>query len=257
MEQTKLFKALATAAFGAAILTAGSSAFAQSAVLKLTGTITPPSCTPTLTGGGTVDYGTVSAKNGATTVLPEKKTTLQINCTAPSLIGYKVTDNRANTDAGMQSNFLMNAFQAVFSIAGASGGIFGWHDQIFGLGQTASKKNIGGYSIKLAGNPTVDGSNWLKVNTYNATKEIPVIGGLLPDVWMFNVISPTYISKGAIYAAGGLGLQSVLGLSYPLSGKTFSFPLAINAMLDSSNNIGGSADGIKIDGQATFDLVYL
>nr|WP_254224454.1 DUF1120 domain-containing protein [Burkholderia multivorans] len=69
-------------------------AFAQSsAVLKVTGTIVPPACTPTFEGGSTIDFGQVSARAEFSKV-GEKKTSLRIACTAPSFIAFKVTDNR-------------------------------------------------------------------------------------------------------------------------------------------------------------------
>jgi hypothetical protein len=251
MQQTKLLRALASIALGSALLASGSSAMAASAVLKLQGNITPPSCTPTFTGGGIIDYGTVALKGGEHTSLPEKKTTLQIACTSPTMVAYKVTDDRNNSASAMSTNFLTFLGQAP-----GSGGLFA-KDQVYGLGKNGTK-NIGGYSLRLEGLPTVDGAWFGKVNAYNLTKEIPVIGNILPDAWIYNVISKTFITKGTLYTAGNvLQLGAILGIAPPVAGKNFSFPITIKAELGTASDVGNAADAIKIDGQATFSVVYL
>lgn len=67
------------------------SAFAANptAVLKVKGTLTNAACTPTLSNGGTVDYGTINLGNlSATAVnqLGQKNIDLTINCTAATKV---------------------------------------------------------------------------------------------------------------------------------------------------------------------------
>ena len=73
-----------------ALLATTASAFAADSVdVRVIGTIVPAACTPTLSGGGTVDYGTIKADTiSATdyTVLPEKQISFLDPCDAPAKV---------------------------------------------------------------------------------------------------------------------------------------------------------------------------
>lgn len=81
-----------------ALMAATSVVFAAStADLKVSGTIIPASCTPAFSGGGTVDYGKISAKDlnpTKLTALPRKFFTWTITCSAPTRIALSFKDNR-------------------------------------------------------------------------------------------------------------------------------------------------------------------
>ncbi|WIE52931.1 DUF1120 domain-containing protein [Pseudomonas sp. GM17] len=70
-------------------------AHAASVEVKVIGTIIPNACTPTLAGGGTIDYGTHSSTDLSTndfTLLPEKKCCVHycLQCTDKSCAeGYR------------------------------------------------------------------------------------------------------------------------------------------------------------------------
>ncbi|SEM32333.1 Protein of unknown function [Pseudomonas sp. ok272] len=92
-----LYPALATALF----LTCAPSAFAASTVdLTVTGKITPSACTPSLSGGGVVDHGKISAKDlrpNNSTSLPKVILQFRVNCEAHTQFAIKPTDNRAGS----------------------------------------------------------------------------------------------------------------------------------------------------------------
>lgn len=77
--------------------------FAASTVdLTVTGLITPNSCTPTLSGGGQVDYGKISAKDLKTnnpTHLGSQTLQMTVNCDAPIQFALNAIDNRPGTAA--------------------------------------------------------------------------------------------------------------------------------------------------------------
>lgn len=109
-----------------------SSAFAESAVdLTVQGVITPRSCSITLSGNGTIDFGKISAAD----VKPEgtilKKTILQLGmvCEGKTLVALRPTDYRA----------------------GSSSGALG-----FGLGLINDRHKLGYYDVQIA-NPVADG----------------------------------------------------------------------------------------------------
>ena len=74
--------------------------FASSTDLTVTGVITPSSCTPTLSAGGIVDYGKISAKDlnqDRHTSLPNKVLQLAVNCDAAIPFRLLPTDNKSGT----------------------------------------------------------------------------------------------------------------------------------------------------------------
>ncbi|KAF1028747.1 MAG: Protein GltF [Pseudomonas sp.] len=78
-------------------------AFAASSMdLSVTGTITPSSCTPSLSGGGVVDHGKLSAKDLhllQPTPLQEGEMQLQVHCEGSTLFTLTTVDNRAGSSA--------------------------------------------------------------------------------------------------------------------------------------------------------------
>ena len=76
---------------------------ASSTDLTVTGAITPNACTPTLSGGGIVDHGKLSAKDlnqDKPTNLPFETLQLAVNCDAPVAFRLLPTDNKSGTRTG-------------------------------------------------------------------------------------------------------------------------------------------------------------
>lgn len=70
--------------------------------LTVTGVITPAACTPSLSGGGVVDYGKISSKDlNPDTHTPFQDRTLQltVSCNAPVRFAIVPVDNRAGTSS--------------------------------------------------------------------------------------------------------------------------------------------------------------
>ncbi|MEX3773673.1 DUF1120 domain-containing protein [Pseudomonas sp. MYb118] len=87
---------------GAMLLVGSASAFAASSVdLTVTGIITPSACEPTLSQGGLVDYGKLSAKDlnaDRPTALDTKTLQFILTCDAATLAAIEAKDNRDGTD---------------------------------------------------------------------------------------------------------------------------------------------------------------
>ena len=84
------------------------SAFAAdpSAVLKVKGTLTNAACTPVLSNGGTVDYGTINLGTlSATAVnqLGQQNIDLTINCTAATKVSWNMVDDRKDSNAKLEA----------------------------------------------------------------------------------------------------------------------------------------------------------
>ena len=105
---------------------------ASSTDLTVTGIITPSSCTPSLSGGGIVDYGKLSAKDlnqDKPTNLPWQTLQLTVNCDAAIPFRLLPTDNRSGTIGG---------------------------DNDFGLGFINGDQKLGGYIASIR-TPIADG----------------------------------------------------------------------------------------------------
>lgn len=75
---------------------------ASSTDLSVTGTITPSSCTPSLSDGGIVDHGKLTSKDLDQTLptrLPTGELQLQVDCEGPTHFTLTTLDNRAGTSA--------------------------------------------------------------------------------------------------------------------------------------------------------------
>ena len=120
----------------ATLLLAGSaSAFAASSVdLTVTGLITPSACEPTLSNGGTVDYGKISAKDlkpDQATSLPWQSVQLTVTCDAATLMALESKDNRG-------------------------GSSYGGNTTEFGLGLINSSEKLGDMELRIV-SPVADG----------------------------------------------------------------------------------------------------
>ncbi|WP_368643577.1 DUF1120 domain-containing protein [Castellaniella ginsengisoli] len=133
MKRTLLSLMIATSAATPVLANA-----ASSAQLKITGSIVPASCSITMPGGTTIDYGKIASdtlKKDVPTVIGDGvRAKLQVSCDAPTLFAIKTTDERAGS-----------------AITGTSDPT----DVLFGLGKTGST-NIGAYRISLV-NVSADG----------------------------------------------------------------------------------------------------
>ncbi len=114
-------------ALASTLLIAGtSSAYAASTVdLAVKGIITPNACTPTLSGGGVIDHGKMSAKdlNQTTpTQLPSALLQMTVTCDAQTAFALKATDNRNDPSSA---------------------------DNVFTLQMTDGTQKIGGYNLNL------------------------------------------------------------------------------------------------------------
>lgn len=82
----------------AAVMSAVPTAFAQSTTdVSVTGTITPAACSPTLNGGGTIDFGRIVShdlEQDSHTPLPEKTLALTVTCDGATRFALRTVDNR-------------------------------------------------------------------------------------------------------------------------------------------------------------------
>ncbi|UWM63786.1 DUF1120 domain-containing protein [Enterobacter sp. CP102] len=210
-----------------------SSAFAaETAVLKVTGTLTNSACTPELSNGGVVDYGQIrlgGLSASAVNQLGHKNIDLTINCTAATKVSWNMVDDRADSRAGI---IVANAMANGASLSEAS--------QTYGLGLTAGNVKIGNYSMfvnvdsVMADGKSVDPiyvqygvGNWAK-STNGSTQ-----GDNIRD---FTV--------------------AATGTTDPLAFQKAVFPLTTSVAIQDTATLA-ITDDTKLDGQLTISLRYL
>jgi len=209
-----------------------SSAFAaETAVLKVTGTLTNAACTPELSNGGVVDYGSIQlGELSATAVnqLGDKKINLTINCSAATKVGFSSIDDRSES-------------QADITVKNATYGDQTINGYLFGLGKTTGGVSIGAYSVFLdRDNVTADGAavdgiyeqyldgNWTSTTTRDTLQDE-------------NIRTMTVATKGSLE---------------PLAFTTAVFPLITSVAIQDTTTLA-ITDDTKLDGQLTISLNYL
>lgn len=192
---------------------------ANIANMSISGQITPASCSIAQIGGD-VDFGGLAAgtlNRTTETALSMTDRTININCVGPSLVSFRLIDNRKSTRAPNHST----ANQ-------------------FGLGLDSSGNPIGYYRM-LTKPPTTDGSTGRLMRSLD--------GGAIwtPDnnnnLWLYNQDSAIYALDPTTGASPGLMTNS--SLTYTL--KAYVEPL---------NSLNTTAP-IQIDGSTTLELTYM
>lgn len=231
-------KKLLVATAVAMTLSAAAHAADGTAVLKLTGTLTNEPCMPTLSGGGTVDFGTkhldeLSATD--TTQLGSKDLTLSIACTAPTKMGWTIVDDRADSKAGIYVEGGWTEDDIVFGSSSS---------MQFGVGKTAGGVKIGSYSVSLSNTAsTADGV------------AMPITyGSMGQDSLAWSDLGSTYdfvVGSGdVIYTVSDSSSNN------PLAFTNAVFPLRISLAVQKTDTLAITEE-TPIDGQATITMVYL
>jgi hypothetical protein len=179
-----------------------------------------------------------------------------------------------------------------------SDGLFGWNEQVFGLGHTTKGGKIGGYTMQLGRAQVTDGA-WSTTTGVSMGSHVPVIGGMLDSIYAALTgpllgwtgwngahglyftratlaggavdlvtqggYTSLYVAKGFKYTAvntfaGGALLEMLpawsTGLAHASPFTSATFPIKVRAFLNSASEISTGADEV-LDGQATFELVYI
>lgn len=233
-------KSICALAVLAATATSFTTQAADSVDLKVIGTITPGACTPTISGGGVIDYGTIKADSLAATGLTKlsvKSATLSISCTAETKMAIKAVDQRIDSVAGT-------------TVTGATGGgapapaSLAWANYpVVGLGLNGTKK-IGGYTVYLKGSPTADGQNATAIHAEDAGHQT---WGTMPAG------SSVYGSSSTLRY---VSLADSANTSEPKKFTNATFPLSIQGYINEKSELDLTKN-ITLDGMTTLEIIYL
>lgn len=213
---------------------AGSS-YADSFDVKVTGVINPAACVATISGGDTIDYGTIpqaSLSAANYTELAEKQTGFTIVCDGPTKVALQAVDNRAGTAANPKSTLTMAGLNVSASTT------------LLGLGTDPSGNNIGSFAVSIASGVTTDtestvdslqsqdnGTTWSK-----AAANIPA---LMP-----------------VASGNQLVAFAKAGETTPLAFTTLSGTLRVQAGIAPTSTLDLSQP-VVLDGSVTVEMKYL
>ncbi|EBO9257931.1 DUF1120 domain-containing protein [Salmonella enterica] len=216
-------------------LSAAAQAAESTAVLKVTGVLTNDACTPELDGGGVVDFGTkyineLSATE--TNQLGHKDLSFRISCTAPTKVGFTISDDRADSTASI----------TVENTSFTEPNETAWANSIrYGVGKTAGGVNIGAYSVALNRSAlTADGQPQTALTHSPGDTE-----------WSAWVDSTDLLNH-----SGSLSYSLGSAAGMPVAFTNAEFPLRIALAVQKTDTLA-ITDNTTIDGQATITLIYL
>ncbi|GAA0364358.1 DUF1120 domain-containing protein [Serratia ureilytica] len=229
-----MMNAVKKTACALAVLATSTAVMAESIDVKVIGTITPTACKPTLSGGGTIDYGTINPntlKRDDFTVLAEKQIDFAITCDAPAKVGLRSINNRPSTLAGVSNDD--NYGNAPVELLGRK------NPPSYGLGLDNNKR-IGGYSFNIT-SAKADGE---KVKTIYKNDDQTSWNNSNWDLMMqWRPTQTTYS-------------WSKSNSTNPVAFTTLAGTLGAQAYINKASELDLTKP-VKLDGLTTLELVYL
>lgn len=218
---------LATALF----LCANSTFAAETAILKIKGTLTASACTPEFSNGGVVDYGNIrlgELSSTAVNQLGQRNIDLTITCTAATKVAWNMIDDRADSNAGL-----------TVSAGTFTGGAQSATNQTNGVGK-AGTVNIGSYAMFMkVDSVTADGKSVDPIYQQNGS-----------TTWAKSI-------DGSSQGENNRNITVALAGSIdPLAFQTATFPLVTSLAIQNTTTLA-ITDDTRLDGQLTISLKYL
>ncbi|HBL5001414.1 DUF1120 domain-containing protein [Enterobacter cloacae] len=212
-----------------AIAISTSSVFASgTAVMQVKGTLTNAACTAELGNGGVIDYGFIrlgELSETSNNKLGQKQIPVTINCTAPTKVGFTMTDNRADSNPQLPVDIAGNLNQTTKYYT-------------YGVGMTNDGKKIGDYGMWMT-DVTVDG------------KSVDPIGN--NHDWPATKWKKTGIPRSDAFQTIAFAQT---GTTTPLAITTANFNFVTNLVIWDTSTLA-ITDDTPLDGQNTMTLVYL
>ncbi|MEB0105984.1 DUF1120 domain-containing protein [Pseudomonas sp. MH9.3] len=193
----------------------------RSQELRLQARFAPAACTPSLSGGGTVDFGKLSVMDlnmHKETALPARPLIVSVACDAPSAFTLRLGDNRVGSATGPAD------------------------DTLFGLGLDARQNRIGRYRLIFDPARTTADSWPQLYRTDSATGT---------SAWSSASASPLSIS-----ASRYLGFSASVGsTSGPLPIQQLSATASLEAVIAPLSSLDLASE-VRLDGAATLEIHY-
>ena len=206
---------------------------ADSFNINVTGVISPAACEANITGGETIDYGTIPANTltaDAVTVLPAKQTAFTITCDAPAKLGFRTVDNRAASKITSDESIKFDwgtTWSTLFTN---------------GLGFDGQGNNIGGWAAEISA---------MSSDTISALEKITSTDGGATWKKTSPLANILFIDR-----PGYVFTISEPGSVVPAAFSTLTGTLNIQAIIKPASTLDLSQP-VTLDGSVTVEMVYL
>lgn len=220
---------------------------AETVSVSIVSALAPTACTPTLTGGGVVNYGTILTSQLSATVftaLPIRQIGLTISCDAPAKVAIKSLSGRIGSLAGSTESPQGVGLNPVTLLGIASG------FPVVALGfDIDGTTKIGGYAIgTLVGSFTADGVAVAIVGQRSATT---------PTSW---VAQNDSTANSSLYTSFNGQFKYVSWASastvIPVAAQIFTGTLRLQAYLNRTTAFNFNHP-IHLNGLSTLEIIYL
>lgn len=212
-----------------AIAISTTSVFASgTAVMQVKGTLTNAACTAELGNGGIIDYGYIrlgELSETSNNEIGQKQIPVTINCTAPTKVGFSITDNRADSNA-----------QLPVDLEGSTNETEKYYT--YGVGMTNDGKKIGNYGMWMT-DVTVDGKT---ADSIAQNQD-----------WPSTSWGKTSVPRSDAYSTVTF---AETGTITPMAITIANFNFVTNLVIGDTSTLA-ITDDTSLDGQNTMTLVYL
>ncbi|MFH7927156.1 DUF1120 domain-containing protein [Enterobacter roggenkampii] len=215
-----------------------------SIVMKVQGKMNHASCTPELSNGGSIDFGTIALDQLSptqTNQMGQKDMSLTINCPSATKVAWSIADNKEDSNA---ANDLSSSEFYIRDAKDNGGDVYG-SGTTYGVGTTAAGDKIGAYAIST------------RVNEITAN-------GMPAQA----IYAPAYVnSKGeymwrnltsGVIANGNAEIMTATkpGYTAPLAITNVVYPFKVSLAIVNTNRLS-TTDEAQLSGETTITLVYL
>jgi len=200
--------------------------------VRVIGQIVPAACTPALSGGATIDYGTIKAETIAKddfTVLPVKSLNFTLTCEAPAKVALTSVDSRSGTAVKPVGKSLLDVTIAA-------------NTTLMGLGQ-ADGKNIGSYAMLIDGASTkLDGT----------TTPDSIVSSDVGMSWVKAAVGDVWLGANKFY----LYSWANAGELEPVAFTTLTGTLKVQAAINKGSELD-LTKAVTLDGMSSVQVYYL
>lgn len=215
-----------------------------SVVMKVQGKMNNASCTPELSNGGSIDFGTIALDQLSptqTNQMGHKDMSLTINCPAATKVAWSIADNKEDSNA---ANDLSSSEFYIRDATDNGGDVFG-AGTTYGVGTTAAGDKIGAYAIST------------RVNDITANG-VPAQAIFAPAYtnnngeYMWRNLSTGVIANGN----AEIMTATKPGHLEPLAITNVVYPFKVSLAIVNTNRLT-TTDEAQLSGETTITLVYL
>jgi len=226
------------------IAATSTAAMADSVVMKVKGKMNHASCTPELSNGGSIDFGTIALDKLAperVNQIGQQDMSLTINCPAATRVAWSIADNKQDSNVG----FDLNSSQFYIEDGADNGDDVWGAGTTYGVGFTSAGEKIGAYSISTRVNDIT--ANGMPIQAIYAPMFVNNKGEY---VW-HNLYTGLIANDNAeMMTAANPGKLT------PMAITNVVYPFKVSLAVVNTDRLSTSEE-VQLSGETTITLVYL